>query len=62
MYMYIYISPFKKGCLQTDRYVDWVIDIKYVKKRMLMPSLLVSYQDLHRSFGGLVVRATASYL
>ena len=35
IYIYIYIyTRLQKGCLQTDRYVEWVISIKYVKKRM----------------------------
>ena len=34
IYIYIYIyTRLQKGCLQTDRYDEWVISIKYVKKR-----------------------------
>ena len=44
-----------------DRYVEWVISIKFVKKRMSKPSLFVCYRDVHKGFGSLVVSATASY-
>ena len=35
MHIIIYIyKRLQKGYLQTDRYVEWVISIKYVKKLM----------------------------